>query len=492
MPLDPSIALQAQTFDPSAAYTRAVQLRSLLGQQQLQDLQIDQATRQQRDEQTLADLYRGNVSPDGSVNRQGLFQAAAQQGLGAKIPGMQKQFSEADKAAADLRNVNSQISERDLKTNRERLNVLQGTVASLAADPALSYDKVLAAVHSLVTQGVTTDEHAVQFLRGVPDNNPQALRQALITIGLQAADNSKRLDMMTPKFEKVDAGNRILTGTTNPMTGQFTPAASTVKAPEGFVVGPDGRLTADPGWMDAKTRLAKAGKTDVNLNVNTQKSLTGEMAQGLGKQLDESLAGAQTAQQTIATTQKLQGLLNNGNLITGPGADARMLVNQIAGGLGVGGASDAEKLANTRQVIQGLAQLELQAGAQMKGQGQITEGERAILRNAAAGQITMSGPELKALAQTLEDRAYKRIEAHQSQVQRLGAVQGAEPLMPFYQVQAPPRAAVVAPPTDWKGAGYASKAQAVQDALGAIQRGADKAAVIQRLEAAGITNHGIK
>lgn len=45
---------------------------------------------------------------------------------------------------------------------------------------------------------------------------------------------------------------------------------------------------------------------------------------------------------------------------------------------------------------------------------------------------------------------------------------------------------------DWKAAGYATEASAVADAMNALKRGADKAAVIQRLESMGITNHGIK
>ena len=135
MPLDPSIALQAQTFDPSAAYTKAVQLRSLLGQQQLQDLQIDQATRQQRDEQTLADLYRGNVSPDGSVNRQGLFQAAAQQGLGAKIPGMQKQFNEADESMLKLQKLRGEIGDQKFKALHDSTKTVGDAAAALISDP---------------------------------------------------------------------------------------------------------------------------------------------------------------------------------------------------------------------------------------------------------------------------------------------------------------------------------------------------------------------
>lgn len=505
MPLDPSISLQTQQFDPMASYGKALSLKTLMGQQQLQGLQIDQAERESRDTQTLADLHKENLNPDGSVNRSGLIQSAAAKGLGAKIPGLQKLWNEADESGAKLQKLRGEIGEQKFKALKDSSTAVGQTAMSLLSGPsAPSENDVMTAMGSLVSQGVfnvtaelhgtTPDEIARQQLATMPRNNPEALTSWLRQVGMRNLDTAKQFEMITPKFEKIDAGNRVVTGTTNPMTGQFTPSPTgeIVKAPEGFIVGPNGSLTADPGFVRAKSQIAAAGRPLTTVSVNTAKPLLTTMAEGLGKQLDDSLATAQTAQQTIGVTQRMQSLLNNGNLITGPGAEPRLLVNQVSNALGVGGANDAEKLANTRQLMQSMAQLELQAGAAMKGQGAITESERAILKAAAGGQINMSAPELKALTQTLEDRAYKRIEAHQTSVKRLEAIPDAKTLMPFYNIETPARASMVAPPTDWKGAGYASKAQAVQDARTAISKGADKAVVIKRLEAAGITNHGIK
>lgn len=83
------------------------------------------------------------------------------------------------------------------------------------------------------------------------------------------------------------------------------------------------------------------------------------------------------------------------------------------------------------------AQLELDAAAQMKGQGQITENERDIIRRAASGDISMTLPELKTLTASLEKTARYRIERHNANVQPLLANPNAAALAPFLTVPAP-------------------------------------------------------
>lgn len=171
--------------------------------------------------------------------------------------------------------------------------------------------------------------------------------------------------------------------------------------------------------------------------VNTGKPLLTEMATGLGKQLDSSLTSARAGLDTISGAQKIQSLLNSGQVVAGPVADVRIVARQIGQVLGVGGKSNDEILTNTRNVIQQLAQFELDAAQGMKGQGQITQSEREILRKAAAGEITFTVPELSALSQTLEERGRKRIRMHNLDVQRLKAFPEAAPLIPFYQIEEP-------------------------------------------------------
>lgn len=203
-----------------------------------------------------------------------------------------------------------------------------------------------------------------------------------------------------------------------------------------FAVGQGYQGTFDQWNKDTK----KAGAPSVsnNVSVNTEKSLLNSVAGGLGKQLDDGLANAKAAVSSIGTAQRLKAAVDSGKLVSGPGASFRVLGLQLGQMLGVGGKDGAEILANTRTAIQSMAQAELDAAQQMKGQGQITEAERSIIKRAAAGDINdLTGPEIRLLAETMEKIGRFKLANHQSNVQSLGKLPGAAPLMPFYQVEAP-------------------------------------------------------
>lgn len=501
--IDPNIVLQGrQVADPLESYGKAMSLKSLATQQRMQEAQFSKYEADQQAEAKLNDLYRGNIGMDGQVNRQGILSGAASAGLGSRIPSLQKGFADADKATADAAHQKSQTSEVDFKLQKQKLEIVNGAMSSLLSRPAVTHDDVIGAVNNLVNQGLIAPEQGAQMARQLP-GDPARLREFLIGKALETADASKRLEALTPKYQQVDAGNRVIPGTVNQMTGQFSPqGAPIVKAPEGYTVGPDGALTADPGFIRGKSQIAAAGRPVTNVNVNTNKTLLNEVASGLGKQLDDGLNAASSASTAINSARSLRNVLATGKVITGPGADFRLAGLQLANALGVSGKDSEETLANTRTAIQNLAQGELTAAQSMKGQGAITDAERAMLKRAAGGDINLTTGELKALANTIERNATARITSHQANVQRLKNVPGGDSLIPFYEAPQVPaeqpaarpaaQAAQPAPAQTWKDAGYASQAQAVQDAMGAISRGADKAAVVQRLEAAGITNHGIR
>jgi hypothetical protein len=197
-----------------------------------------------------------------------------------------------------------------------------------------------------------------------------------------------------------------------------------------------GRLVPNAALIAAKSQVAKAGASNVTVPVNTVKPLMTTMAEGLGKQLDSNLGAARAAVDTIGGAQRIRNLLDTGQVVSGPTADWRIAARQVGSVLGVGGNND-EVLANTRRTIQQLAQFELDAAQSMKGQGQITEAEREILRRAAAGNISFTEPELRALADSLEGRARKRIKAHNEDVNRLGQMPEGAQLVPFYRVSEP-------------------------------------------------------
>ena len=230
--IDPSIVLQSkgvQLENPLDVQYRSMQLRGLAAQQQAQEAQMQDAMEKRQQQRTLADLYRGNVDTNsGKVNRQGLMSGVASAGLGDRIPDLQKQFAEEDKVAADAAYKGAQTEETKFKVLKERLTYVNGTINSLLSRPQVTHDEVIQSITSLVNQGMIDQQQGADMVRMLP-GNPTALRQFLVQKGLETMDAAKRMDLLTPKFEKVDNGGSINMGTVNPLTGQFTPGQAIKK-----------------------------------------------------------------------------------------------------------------------------------------------------------------------------------------------------------------------------------------------------------------------
>jgi hypothetical protein len=181
--------------------------------------------------------------------------------------------------------------------------------------------------------------------------------------------------------------------------------------------------------------MKKAGASSVT--VNATKPFINEFAGGMGKAMSDARTNAQGALSTISTVNRLNDALDAG-VMAGPGTSFRQFGLQVGSMLGVAGKDAQEKLINTRQAIQSLAQLELDAAQQMKGQGQITEAERSIIRRAASGDIdSMTAGELRLLGGVLDRTARSKIEAYNSQVEPLMSAPETAGIAPFLRVTPP-------------------------------------------------------
>jgi len=268
MPIDSSIALQTrgvQLQDPTEVMGKVMSLRSLAGQQQLQQMQIEQAQRAQEQERTLADLYRGNVAPDGTVNRQAILGAAAERGLGARIPGLQKQFSEADEAQAKLGKLKSETGEIDFNVAKKRMDASAAALNSLVANPNVTHQDVISTMVNLVNQGIVTPEQGQQAIRELP-GRPEQLRPFLMQKGLQVMDAAKRMELLMPKLEKVDNGGQISFVDTNSMTNPQGPApVKKVATPDALVSAATQRRGQD--MTDARARETNQLTREANATV---------------------------------------------------------------------------------------------------------------------------------------------------------------------------------------------------------------------------------
>ena len=227
----------------------------------------------------------------------------------------------------------------------------------------------------------------------------------------------------------------------DPMTGlpigsaipkQATPPnlASDLLIPDG-----KGGLMVNQALVGAKKQIAQAGAPSVNVNTAAKPMLT-ELGKGVGEGITNAWTGAQSAVGTLNNVQQMREGLSNA--IVGPGANQRVTLSQVGQVLGVNGKDATEQLQNTRMLMQGLARQELSAAGQMKGQGQITEAERGILKRAEAGQINdLTKPELDTLLGALEKTAKGRIATHNQNLQRLRQDPNAAGVAQYMQVDAP-------------------------------------------------------
>jgi hypothetical protein len=180
-------------------------------------------------------------------------------------------------------------------------------------------------------------------------------------------------------------------------------------------------------WL---TNQKKAGAT--NVSVGGAKDLANQV----GDISKESKIAAMGAVQSADAANRIINSVDSNKLFTGVGANQRLTAAQIADGLGLGGKDTAEKIGNSRQAIQGLAQLTLQGRKQMRGEGAITENEGKLAERAMSGDISLTGAELRQLAEAAKRSAKFQYGLHQNIITTMKSRPETRDLVPFYDVPA--------------------------------------------------------
>jgi len=175
-----------------------------------------------------------------------------------------------------------------------------------------------------------------------------------------------------------------------------------------------------------------APKTNVEFKMPGNQQFLAGVGGDVSKTLNELTMGARSANEALMNIDRMLPALDKA--IVGPGADYRTAMLRIGQQLGVAGADANEQLANTRVVVQGLAQRELDEAAQMRGQGSLTGPEREILRRAAAGDQTLSAAEIKQALSTAQKVAKYRLATQEDYLQRASKLPGFEQFAPMYKV----------------------------------------------------------
>lgn len=466
---------------------------------------------------TLGDLFKTNTSDSGELNRQGFSSGMAQAGYGADLPEYQKQWAAQDKAKADARTA-------DLDFQKKRQDYINGGIQSLAADPNLTRDKAMSFIGNLVSQGFMTHDEAAAEAR-VLQEDPRVLHQQVLQRGIWGLDAKQRLDALTPQISAQNLGGHTQMVDTNALTnpgvvgqtfqrsmtpgeaesarhnrvseGQAAQRLSMERdAPRGqvFTAADGSAMLIDPRTGTARPITGQDGAQVVGRVPG--KTGNGQLPAAALKMQQEDLDAIGTASAINSDLGRVMQQIESGALNLG------FKDNWLNRGRNFAGMSNEQSrnLASFEATLERLRNesLRLNKGVQ-------TDGDAQRAWNELLANINDPGVVMQRLAeiQQINERA---VQLRQLSIDQMRANYGLEPLdsTAFQNVGArtggasgswaspDSGAAAAQPQASWQDAGYASQAQAVSDALQAIHAGADKQAVIQRLEASGITNHEIK
>lgn len=202
-----------------------------------------------------------------------------------------------------------------------------------------------------------------------------------------------------------------------------------------FAVGQGYKGTFQQFQLDQK----RAGAT--NVSVSMDKGFGDAFAKDAASMLATSRDQAQAAANNLRTLNRIDEVVNSGKVAVGPTAKFETFGRQLGQTLGVGGKDNTEVLGNTRKLLQGAASLAADGAKLLAGQGQITEGERALISRAAGGDLdSMTVPEIQSLSTVLRKVNSFKVQQHDAALKNVGPQFA--PFVPFYKVQMPEAPAV--------------------------------------------------
>lgn len=160
------------------------------------------------------------------------------------------------------------------------------------------------------------------------------------------------------------------------------------------------------------------------------KSIAGE----IGPMMKEAQGIASAAVKTEDSANRIVQAIDSNKIFTGSGANVRLGAAQLANTLGLGGTTLESKIGNTRQAMQGLAELTLQGRQQMRGQGAITESESKLAERAISGDISFTPTEIKQLANAAKRSSEFSYNNYQAKIGEMAKNPDTAGLVPYYQV----------------------------------------------------------
>lgn len=170
---------------------------------------------------------------------------------------------------------------------------------------------------------------------------------------------------------------------------------------------------------------------------------TGEsLSKPVGEIIKASQAKALDSVKTMESAGRIDKILETANVNLGPTANIRQYIDRLSQGLNMGGKTQAERIANTRLLIQGLAQFGLQARSLLEGGGSISNYEQELVERASSGNISDFTPnELRTFVRAIDTQARSIYKQHQDQLANVRSEKDetTKELAKYYQVPAAPK-----------------------------------------------------
>jgi hypothetical protein len=158
-------------------------------------------------------------------------------------------------------------------------------------------------------------------------------------------------------------------------------------------------ITAQIAGLDRMIGGAEKGRgTTLNVGLSTEKKYGEQFAGNVAKADVELKDAAERAPEAANTANRILGLLQSGQVITGSAANIKLQMSKF---LRLGGGSDSEAITNTEVLLSSLADSTLGAiksSGLGSGQG-FTDKDREFLERAKAGQLTYEAASLRRLAE---------------------------------------------------------------------------------------------
>lgn len=335
-----------------------------------------------------------------------------------------------------------------------RINQLRGVNQRISGFPTKQATDIRAANNAEITnlqnQIKTIDDQIGKIsvagydFQAIEDLVPKQFKGRVASLRQAAETGTLTMDQLTQRLQNIEKdASEFVTKKTDYTNQDRRVAAGLFQGRAVEDLNPTELMQLQNELDRREIQKRKAGATVIDMG---SREMEKEFAKGVVEDTRTSFQQAKSALGTIKSINTLKPILSAG-VYEGVLAGAPRAIDQFATALGVSGKNTQEKLQRTAVAMQRLASLELQAAEAMKGQGAITENERALIARAAGGNLRdFTATEIQSLLSALDTVARAKVETHQANWQVMSEDPIGRKYSKYYKLGDVPPPAQEAPP----------------------------------------------